>query len=899
MKEYSIKFHDNRLVDTDGLNVEQISDHSYRISIADGRYNVRVLDGDLNDRGDVNVYTTLNHVRQNPIWAGDKVIRSGCYKTEVKNGCMEISFSGKYVCIQGIDIAAEIEDEIESLSAGVHASEEKSSVRLFIRRNTQYEKVHLYRKKCGSGMDPEMIELCGEEYVDEDVLLCESYEYYACIVDNLGFEGKISDKITVEIADKTAAKPEIKNYTVKTVNEHTTKLTWEGKAWKYRIYRKTAVSNYKFLGETENCSFTDETMITDRSYIYAVQALSTGGKSRRKEAESQIFAPLRRRQMEQLDRGAVAIRTRRGMYLTFRLAAWEYETAEFHIYADGKRIAQIGKHDATNYLDKKGDLHTRYEIKKVTNGKEEEHGYIAKNLAHNYFDLPINKPADYKAPDGAIYSYTANDASVADLDGDGEYELILKWDCAGRDNSHAGYSGPVFLDAYKLDGRMLWRIDLGRNIRAGAHYTQFMVYDFDGDGYAEMIVKTADGTRDAAGNYVGDKTKDYRNREGFIIEGPEYLSLFDGRYGTLLDTIPYDPPRGNIADWGDSWGNRVDRFLACVAYLDGIHPSAVMCRGYYDHGRPAHLAAWDVKDKKLVKRWKFEANHKQNIEYTNQGFHNLAVADVDDDGCDEIIYGACVIDHDGTGLYSTDLGHGDAMHVGKFTKDSPGFDYFGIHEDADCPWGIEAHDAGTGKHRFGIRTGKDTARGLTAKIDPRYDGNQMWAYYGGGLYNYADGKKITDTFPEQVNFAIWWDGDLLRELLDHDWYGYETGVGIPKIYKWNWRTEETEILLSTDQVLSNNGTKGNPCIQACLFGDWREEAVFRGKNSEFLRIYTTTEPTKCRIYTLMHDAVYRMGIAWQNTAYNQPPQTGFYIGPDMKGIKVPPQDYISPAKMGE
>ena len=324
-----------------------------------------------------------------------------------------------------------------------------------------------------------------------------------------------------------------------------------------------------------------------------------------------------------------------------------------------------------------------------------------------------------------------------------------------------------------------------------------------------------------------------------------------------------------------------------------------MCRGYYDHGRPAHLAAWDVKDKKLVKRWKFEANHKQNIEYTNQGFHNLAVADVDDDGCDEIIYGACVIDHDGTGLYSTGLGHGDAMHVGKFTKDSPGFDYFGIHEDADCPWGIEAHDAGTGKHRFGIRTGKDTARGLTAKIDPRYDGNQMWAYYGGGLYNYADGKKITDKFPEQVNFAIWWDGDLLRELLDHDWYGYETGVGIPKIYKWNWRTEETEILLSTDQVLSNNGTKGNPCIQACLFGDWREEAVFRGKNSEFLRIYTTTEPTKCRIYTLMHDAVYRMGIAWQNTAYTQPPQTGFYIGPDMKGIKVPPQDYISPAKMGE
>lgn len=639
-------------------------------------------------------------------------------------------------------------------------------------------------------------------------------------------------------------------------------------------------------------AFVDDTMVTDRVYTYSVEALTRGGITVMQEAESRIKAPLRKRQMETLDRGAIAVRTKEGMFVAFRLCANEYENSVFRIYADGKMITELSEKDATNYLHKGGTVDTVYEIRKVVDGVEEVKGYVARNLEHPYLDIPVQKPDAYTTPDGKTYEYTANDASVADLDGDGEYEIILKWDCNGKDNSHKGYSGIVYLDAYKLDGRLLWRIDLGKNIRCGAHYTQFMVYDFDGDGCAEMVVKTADGTMDYAGNIVGDKNKDYRNSDGFIIEGPEYLSLIDGRTGVILDTVDYDPPRGDVSEWGDSWGNRVDRFLACVAYLDGVHPSAVMCRGYYDHGRPAHLAAYDVIGKKLVKRWKFVADKNQNINYTNQGFHNLAVADVDGDGCDEIIYGACVIDHDGTGLYSTGLGHGDAMHVGKFTKDSKGFDYFGIHEDSDCPYGIEARDAGTGEMSFGLFTGRDTTRGLTAKIDPRYPGNQMWAYFGGGLYNYTDGSKASDKFPQNINFAIWWDGDLLRELLDHDWFGYETCVGIPKIYKWNWETEESEVILSTDSVLSNNGTKGNPCIQASVLGDWREDVIFRGKDSTFLRMYTTTDLTEHRIYTLMHDVVYRMGIAWQNTAYNQPPHTGFYIGPDMEKVPVPEHNYV-------
>jgi len=930
MKEYKIKFQNNRLTDTDGLMIEHTAENAYHISIANGRYNIRIYDGDLNDEGDVNVYTSINGEEQFPLWAGDRVIRSVNYQTNVENGRIEIKFWGKYVCIQGIEIADVIEDKIEKLQAVFGMNNGQPYVRLDFTNSSGYGRVNLYKTIKGSKRPPKVITVTDSQYIDREVNFCETYEYFARLTDNLSFEGEPCEPvcISMEIAEKR--KPRLSEFRAETFGKFQTRLTWKCSrgALAYRIYRKTEISEYKLLAEipeekyacdmnekygtnekydtdendanendTHEMEFTDNTLRMDRVYTYGIVALSAAGRTDMLTAKSQIKSPPAERNMEMLDRAALAIRTKKGMYIVFRLNAYEYKSASFNIYADGKKIAHIPVSHATNYIDVRGTLETKYEIRKVENGVEEKEGYIARNLPHNYLDIPIQKPEPYTAPDGNQYEYTANDASVADLDGDGEYEIILKWDCNGKDNSHKGYTGIVYIDAYKLDGTMLWRINMGRNIRCGAHYTQFMVYDFDGDGYAEMVVKTADGTTDYHGNVVGDKEKDYRNKDGFIIDGPEYLSLIDGRNGTILDTVDYDPPRGNVSDWGDSWGNRVDRFLACVAYLDGERPSVVMCRGYYDRGRPTHLAAYDVREKKLIKRWKFTADKEQNIEYTNQGFHNLAVADVDGDGCDEIIYGACVIDHDGTGLYSTGLGHGDAMHVGKFTNHSKGFDYFGIHEDADCPYGIEAHEAATGKITFSIHTGCDTARGLTAKIDPRYEGNQMWAYFAGGLYNYADGKKITDKMPEQINFAVWWDGDLLRELLDHDWYGYETNVGIPKIYKWNWKTEETEIILSTDGVLSNNGTKGNPCIQAPILGDWREDVVFRSKDSTFLRLYTTTDYTKARIYTLMHDVVYRMGIAWQNTAYNQPPHTGFYIGPDMKEIPLKRQRYIAPGRV--
>lgn len=905
---YRIIFKDNQLKDNGGLEIAAAKENKYRITGMDnGEYNVRIYAGDLNDEGDINLHSVLNGEKQPPIWVTDRSICHRDYHTTVNEGYIDVEFFGRYVCIQGIEIAKRIDEVLQDITVKTDTGIEPYNINITFSKPLNYNRFYIYKTQVGTGKDPEKIEITNGEYVDTDVRLGETYEYSLCIADELGFEGPCSEKVLETVKNDKIKSIPVSNLKIETISETKSIISWqpaeaatEEKPVLYKIYRKTDLCNYKLIGEIcadEKTEFVDNGMVTDRPYTYGVQALNKGGYSDIVSAQSQVAAPLRKRQMEYLDRGAIAVYTSDGMFIAFRLNGWEYEEkAEFNIYADGVLVCTIPSERATNYLHKKGTPDTVYVIKKVVDGIEEKEGYTARNLKHNYFDIPIRKPEDYTTPDGHTYSYTANDASVADLDGDGEYEIILKWDCNGKDNSHKGYSGIVYIDAYKLDGTFMWRINMGKNIRCGAHYTQFMVYDFDGDGYGEMVVKTADGTTDYAGNVVGDKDADWRNADGFIIDGPEYLSLIDGRTGTIIDTVEYDPPRGNVADWGDSWGNRVDRFLACVAYLDGVHPSVIMCRGYYDHGRPTHLAAYDVIDKRLVKRWKFKADKEENIDYTNQGFHNLAVADVDGDGCDEILYGACVIDHDGTGLYTTGLEHGDAMHVGRFKKDSKGFDFFGIHEHADVPYGFEARNAGTGEITFGKFTGRDTGRGLCAKIDPRYEGNQLWIMDGDGLYNYADGKKISEVAPQSINFAIWWDGDLIRELLDHDWYGYETNVGIPKIYKWNYKTEELDVIFATDKVLSNNGTKGNPCLQASIIGDWREEVIFRGKDSTFLRVYTTTDFTEHRFYTFMHDYVYRLGIAWQNTAYNQPPHTSFYIGDDMEHIPVPHCTYIKPEK---
>lgn len=577
------------------------------------------------------------------------------------------------------------------------------------------------------------------------------------------------------------------------------------------------------------------------------------------------------RQLESLNRGLVAVKTESGVFISWRLLGTENASVSFNVYRNGQKLNASPIASSTNYLDKGGSTSAVYQVKAVVNGTEQAASEKAAVWGKQYHSVPLRKPAGGQTPKGESYTYSANDASAGDVDGDGEYELILKWDPSNsKDNSQDGFTGEVFIDAYKLDGTLLWRIGLGKNIRAGAHYTQFMVYDLDGDGKAEVAMKTADGTKDGTGKVIGDANADYRNEQGRILSGPEYVTVFKGDTGKELVTAKFEPARGNVSDWGDSYGNRVDRFLAGVAYLDGQRPSLIMTRGYY---AKTMLVAYNFRDGKLSKLWTFDSTKSGNETFAGQGNHNLSIADVDNDGKDEIIYGSMAVDHDGKGLYSTGLGHGDALHAGDLDLSRPGLEVFQVHEDKNSPYGLSFRDAATGKIIWGVHAVKDVGRGMAADIDPRYPGQEVWA--NGSLYT-AKGVKIGSTVPSSTNFGIWWDGDLLREQLDSN-----------RIDKWDYQNGVSKTLLTASGAASNNSTKATPSLQADLLGDWREEAVWRNEDSSELRIYTTRDITEHRVYTLMHDSVYRLGIAWQNVAYNQPPHTSFFLGNGMASPEKP------------
>ncbi|WP_331449156.1 rhamnogalacturonan lyase [Streptomyces prasinus] len=579
------------------------------------------------------------------------------------------------------------------------------------------------------------------------------------------------------------------------------------------------------------------------------------------------------RQVEALDRGVVSVHNGSGNLVSWRWLGTDPAGVSFNVYRAGTKVNSAPVTGSTTFFHSGAPSHADYTVRAVVNGAEQGDSVHAVQFRTGYKDVPISPPAGGTTPDGVSYTYEANDASVGDLDGDGALEFVLKWQPTNaKDNSQSGYTGNTIVDGIKLDGTRLWRIDLGRNIRSGAHYTQFQVYDYDGDGKAEVAMKTADGTRDGTGAVIGSSSADHRNSSGYILSGPEYLTMFNGQTGRAMGTVDYVPARGTVSSWGDSYGNRVDRFLAGTAYLDGARPSLIMARGYYTR---SVVAAWDWRNGAFTRRWTFDTNSSTNSGkgYDGQGSHSLSVGDVDNDGRDEIAYGAMAVDDNGNGLWTTKTGHGDAQHLGDLDASTAGLEYYKVSESTSQPAALYI-DPANGSVRWKLSACCDNGRGVAGDIWSGNSGPEMWSSSDGSIRDEGGGTKGRK--PSSANFLAWWDGDPVRELLD--------GTRVDK-----YGTSSDTRLLTGSGVASNNGTKATPALSGDILGDWREEVVWRTADNTALRIYSTPHDTNVRITTLLHDTLYRTALAWQNTAYNQPPHTGFFIG---DGMPTPPRPAV-------
>jgi rhamnogalacturonan endolyase len=570
------------------------------------------------------------------------------------------------------------------------------------------------------------------------------------------------------------------------------------------------------------------------------------------------------RQMEALDRGLIAVKTgEKKVFLSWRLLGTDPQETAFNVYRGTSKVNTKPITDATNISDDAGDVSAVYTVRAVIGGVEQAASKSVSVWATNCLTINLERPSSIYAP---------NDINVGDLDGDGEYELVVKYEPNNtKDNSQSGTVDKVFLHAYKLSGKCLWKIDLGINIRGGAHYTQHQINDYDGDGFAEVVCKTAPGTKDGTGAFLkmgpaaNDKDEtDYRNSDGYILTGPEYLTVFNGRTGAEMATVEYIPIRGTSlkSDWGDDYGNRVDRFNSTTAWLDGKRPSMIFQRGYYYR---LTCAAWDWRDGKLTKRWFVDSRKTSGYSSMNdQGNHGIMVADGDNDGKDEVYFGASALDDDGKILFANGMGHGDAGHVGDMDPTRPGMELWLVREGAAAnSAGSYLADAVTGKTIWSHKVSEETdvGRGMAVDIDESSLGYEMWSSATDGTYS-CTGKKLSSN-KGSCNFRIYWDGDLQDELLDGN-----------KIDKWNGNGT-TRLFTPTGN--SCNGTKSTPNITADLIGDWREEVILHDGASK-LYLYTTTTLTTSRLYTLMHDPAYRAGVASEQSSYNQPPHLSFFLG---------------------
>lgn len=650
-------------------------------------------------------------------------------------------------------------------------------------------------------------------------------------------------------------------------------------------------------------------------------------EDRAKTEELYKNRPKTERQMENLSRGLTAVKGEGGTLVSWRYLGTDSKDLYYNLYRNGERInsAPLG---VTNFFDAGAPAGAEYTLCEVVNGAENGNKVTAKAWDKEYMTIPVKEREGYIIDDGA----------VGDLDGDGEYEYIIRRTPIGYFDMLQAEGGIkdnrdkyILVEAYQPDGTHMWTLDLGKN-EVNEVDVNFLVYDMDGDGKSEVVMRTYDDMTDGAGNKIGVAGADYtyslqkmKDRQ-YLAEGNEYLSVFDGVTGAETMRTELLPKRDPVSDWSYRYTDtsrltkRASHYLFGLAYLDGVTPSVVMVRGAWDNVR---AAAWHVSDGKLVVDWQCLTENKEDVNNIWGAWnHNMTVADIDYDGKDEIISGPAAIDHDGSELYAvkgTDNDgkeqkflHGDAFDVAYLDPDYNGYLVWACHENSKILGNIELHDARTGQVKFGYSKNKDTGRSRAGDIDPTYRGHEMWGSTGTIPMNVsgknivdATGKRIGDengpidgfsnfkyrlpdgTFEKDagtgadalgtlpMNFKVYWDGDLLSEFLDGT-----------RVSKWNWEDKCVDVIFDAPNCASNGGTKAVPVISADLFGDWREEIVWKSKDEKSLVIYSTTIPTTYKIPTLMHDYYYRSSVAIQNNHYNQPPNVGYYLGAETTDVPL-------------
>lgn len=667
-----------------------------------------------------------------------------------------------------------------------------------------------------------------------------------------------------------------------------------------------AVMAVMFAAECSSVSAKFEPYEHEETFTTGYYTETNADAERDKTEQLYAARPKMERQYEDLSRGLVAVPGEGGTLVSWRFLGTDSEKLMYNLYCNGERVNTEPIYK-TNFFHAGAPAGAEYTLREVVtdSGNNIETGveYKAKAWDKSYISFKVTEREGYNIDDGAI----------ADLDGDGDYEILLRRTPSMDVKTRTTYP---LIEAYKTDGTHLWTIDEGPN-EINEIDINIFAYDMNGDGKSEVVMRSFEGTTDGVGNTIGDTNGDgitdysrdeknlaiFKDRQ-YVISTPEFLSVYDGETGREIDRTALKPDKEPLSEWSYRYTDtprltkRASHYLFGLAYLDGVTPSVVFVRGAWDNVR---AAAWHMEDGKLKEDWICNTPNTDDPD-TIWGAcnHNLICADVDFDGKDEILSGPMAIDNDGTGLYAVKaydndgkpqkLGHGDAFDVAFMDPDFNGYLVWACHETKDLLTNIELHDARTGVIDWGYGKTKDTGRSRAGDIDPTHRGHEVWGstetipmnFNGDNLVDVWNGiparaldGTVTENTTIPMNFKLYWDGDLLSELLDNI-----------TISKYNWEDKSVDALMVADGCASNCGTKAVPCVCADMFGDWREEVVWKTEDEKEIRIYSTAIPTSYKIPTLMHDPYYRSCIATQNNHYNQPANVSYYLGAETTEVPM-------------